>query len=285
MKKIKLIIVSILILLGVSLTSCGDDTNVIKVCASETPHAEVLNGIVKDLLKEKGYTLKVSVLDWTTQNDAVARKDYDANYFQHIPYLNSYDGNVELVASCKVHYEPLGIYSNTKTTLAEGKYEICNDESNAVRAFQLLVAKNIINKEIEKDNFPYTEDEKLNFTGNKWESLDKKVKVSLVAEELLTQSLPDYDYGLLPCNTAYTGNIDKSKRIAFEDDLKQVSLKANVLAVRKNDYLTDSEYKNKIDALTDVLLSSEVSNYFNTKFLGAITCDATSQIDLRNSIK
>ena len=84
----------------------------IKVCASDIPHAEVLNNKVKELLQPKVYTLDVTILDWTLQNDAVANKDYDANYFQHIPYLLTYEGtgNKELFASCKVHYEPLGIY-------------------------------------------------------------------------------------------------------------------------------------------------------------------------------
>ncbi|MGN1062263.1 MAG: MetQ/NlpA family ABC transporter substrate-binding protein, partial [Candidatus Scatosoma sp.] len=88
---------------------CASDKK-ITVCASEVPHAEVLNGVVKEELKKKGYTLEVTVLDWTIQNDSVANGDYDANYFQHVPYLETYEGKVELFAACKVHYEPLGIY-------------------------------------------------------------------------------------------------------------------------------------------------------------------------------
>lgn len=286
MKKFGLVLFGSAALLGVSLslTSC-DSSNTIKVCASTSPHAEVLNGVVKDILKEKGYKLKVTELEWTQQNDAVANKDYDANYFQHIPYLSTYKGKTELVATAKVHYEPLGIYSNSKTTLSAGTYEICNDESNAVRAFQLLTAKNIISKEVEGDNFPYNDEDKLTFEGESWKSKDNSVSVKLIAEELLAASLNDYDFGCLPCNTAYTGNIDKSKRVSYEDDPAQVSAKANVLAVRKNDYLSDSTYKTKIDALTDALLSKEVADFFQTKYLGAMTCDSSSQIDLRSSIK
>ena len=97
-----------------SLAACGD-SKTIKVCASEVPHAEVLNGVVKDILKEKGYTLKVTVIDWTVQNDSVSKGDYDANYFQHVPYLETYTGTPELFAVCKVHYEPLGIYYGKAT--------------------------------------------------------------------------------------------------------------------------------------------------------------------------
>lgn len=284
-KYLNLLKCSVILLQFGIITSCNtNNENIIKVCASASPHAEILENVVKDLLNEKDYTLKVTILDWTMQNDAVNNKDYDANYFQHIPYLNSYKVDNPLVASCKVHYEPLGIYSENKTSLSKGSFEICNDESNAVRAFQLLEAKNIINKDEENENFPYTDDLKLNFTNDKWTSKDNSVSVSLVSEELLAQSLIDYDFGLLPVNSAYTGNINVSKRVAYEDDINQVSSKANVLAIRKDDYKNDVKYKNKIDVLTDALLSNEVSSFIKEKYNGIITCDKTTQIDLRNEI-
>lgn len=284
-KYLNLLKCSVILLQFGIITSCNtNNENIIKVCASASPHAEILENVVKDLLNEKDYTLKVTILDWTMQNDAVDNKDYDANYFQHIPYLNSYKVDNPLVASCKVHYEPLGIYSENKTSLSKGSFEICNDESNAVRAFQLLEAKNIINKDEENENFPYTDDLKLNFTNDKWTSKDNSVSVSLVSEELLAQSLIDYDFGLLPVNSAYTGNINVSKRVAYEDDINQVSSKANVLAIRKDDYKNDVKYKNKIDVLTDALLSNEVSSFIKEKYNGIITCDKTTQIDLRNEI-
>ena len=280
----KIVIIILLCLFGLTSTGCFSQDKTIRVCASELPHADVLNNCVREILKLKGYKLEVSVLDWTLQNDGVANKDYDANYFQHIPYLNSYKEDNPLVASCKVHYEPLGIYSESKTSLSKGSFEICNDESNAVRAFQLLEAKNIINKDEENENFPYTDDLKLNFTNDKWTSKNNSVSVSLVSEELLAQSLIDYDFGLLPVNSAYTGNISVSKRVAYEDDINQVSSKANVLAIRKDDYKNNEAYKNKIDVLTDALLSNEVSLFVKEKYNGIITCDETTQIDLRNKI-
>lgn len=277
MKKLFLNIVLIFVLcltLGLS-TSCTKNDKVIKVCASELPHADILENCVAPLLKEKGYELKVYVLDWTLQNDAVALGDYDANYFQHIPYLETYSGSVELFASCKVHYEPLGIYQGKSTgSLTDGKtFAICNDTSNAIRALELLYAKGVIS-EVPAQNG------KLAFAGNKWTS-SNGVTVTLIAEELLVASMPDYDFVCLPCNTAYTGNVPGSKKVAFEDDPEQVSAKANVLAARLNDYNTNDTYKQKIDVLTEILLSQEVSDYVNEKYDGAITCDKTSQIDLR----
>ena len=279
MKKRILSLVTVLVLcLSVCLTSCDKNDKTIYVCASELPHADVLENAVAPILKEKGYTLKVTVLDWTIQNDSVANKDYDANYFQHIPYLETYTGEVKLFASAKVHYEPLGIYKGKATNDADtgaNSVAICNDDSNAIRALELLVAKGFITGDL-----PISGDGKLTFTGTSWVSANN-VTINLIAEELLVASMPDYDYVCLPCNTALTGNVDETLKVAKEDDAELVAAKANVLAARVDDYKNDADYKAKIDALTDALLSKAVSDYVNEKWNGAITCDSSSQIDLR----
>ena len=276
MKKSFLCLVAVLVLcLTVGLTSCNKKDKTIYVCASELPHADILENAVAPILKEKGYTLKVTVLDWTIQNDSVANKDYDANYFQHVPYLETYTGTVKLFAAAKVHYEPLGIYKGSSTgALSEGKtFAICNDESNAIRALELLKANGVI------DTVPANND-KLTFTGSSWTS-ENGVTVTLIAEELLAASMTDYDFVCLPCNTALTGNVSASLQVAKEVDADLVAAKANVLAARVDDYKNDEVYKTKIDVLTDALLSKEVSDYVNQKWGGAITCDSSSQIDLR----
>ena len=164
-------------------------------------------------------------------------------------------------------------------------FEICDDESNAVRAFQLLEAKGVFSKAEEGDNYPITEEGTLNFsqTQKTWTNKAGTVKVTLIAENLLVSSMNDYDYALLPCNSAYAGKISSDKRATAENDPVQVAEKANVLAAREADYKNDAAYKAKIDALTNALLSSEVSEYFKTKYLGAMTCDSSTQIDLRES--
>ena len=270
--------------------SNGSDKE-ISVCASDVPHAEVLNGIVKSELEKKGYKLKVTTLDWTMQNDAVANGDYDANYFQHVPYLETYAGKTKLFATCKVHYEPLGVYYGKAaigTAVKDGKtFEICDDVSNAIRAFRLLESKGVISRETEGEKFPVNASgDNLNMgTASKtWSSKDGSVTVTLVAENLLVSSMKDYDFALLPCNTAYTGKISSDKRAAVEDDPVQVAEKANVIAARLNDYKNNAEYKAKIDALTDVMLSKEVADYFAEKYYGAMICDSSTQIDLRSEI-
>jgi D-methionine transport system substrate-binding protein len=277
MKKRFLCLVAVLVLcLSVCLTSCNKDKKTIYVCASELPHADILENAVAPILEEQGYTLKVTVLDWTIQNDSVASGDYDANYFQHVPYLELYTGEVKLFATTKVHYEPLGIYKGKATgALSEGRtFAICNDESNALRALELLQSKGVI------ENLPVDEEGKLTITGSNWTS-SNGVTVTLIAEELLVASMADYDFVCHPCNTALTGNVSGSLQVAKEDDAELVAGKANVLAARVEDYQNDEVYKAKIDALTDALLSKAVSDYVNEKWGGAITCDSSSQIDLR----
>lgn len=270
-------------------TGCAKDDKKITVCASEVPHAEVLNGIVKSELEKKGYTLEVTVLDWQIQNSAVASGDYDANYFQHLPYLQADESGEQLFAACKVHYEPLGIYygkAANGTAVTDGKsFEICNDASNAIRAFQLLTLKGVINQETEGENYPVSADgNSLTFSTDTWTSTSGDVTVTLVAENLLVQSKADYDFACLPCNTAYTANVSVNERAAVEDDAAQVDAKANIIAARKNDYKNDEAYKAKIDALVEVMLSSAVSSYFFETYGGVMTCDASSQKDLRGSI-
>ncbi len=272
----KIVIIILLCLFGLTSTGCFSQDKTIRVCASELPHADVLNNCVREILKLKGYKLEVSVLDWTLQNDGVANKDYDANYFQHIPYLETYSGKTSLFATCKVHYEPLGIYyGKEKKDLLEGKsFEICNDESNAVRALKLLQEKGVLKKA------PITSDGKLAFTGSTWIS-DNDIKITLISEELLVSSINDYDFALLPCNTAYTGNVSSSRLVDKEDNQTLILENANVIAARQNDYLEDSVYKKKIDVLTEAMLSKEVREYIQKKYEGKITCDEKTQIDLR----
>lgn len=272
MKKILVVLLAVLLTLtSLCFAACGDPAKTITVCASELPHADILQNCVADILKEQGYTLKVKVIDWTIQNDAVAQGDYDANYFQHVPYLETYTGSVSLFAACKVHYEPLGIYTGGQTG-DNVSIAICDDESNAVRALELLYSKGYIS------SLPVSGG-KLAFTTSS--TTIGNVTINLIAENLLVASMPDYTYVCLPCNTALTGNVDQSKRIDREDDAVLVANMANIIAARSNDYANDAQYKAKIDALVDAILSQAVSQYVNQKYGGAITCDASSQIDLR----
>ncbi|MBQ5926378.1 MAG: metal ABC transporter substrate-binding protein, partial [Clostridia bacterium] len=132
---------------ALSAVSCGgDDAKVIKVGASSTPHAEILEQ-VKDDLKAKGYTLQIRVMDdYVTPNTALQQGDLDANYFQHEPYLLNFnaENNTTLSTVAKIHYEPFGVYGKGVTqdefdTVKTGRQiYIPSDGSNCTRALFVL---------------------------------------------------------------------------------------------------------------------------------------------------
>ena len=265
----KRLLIGLTLLASTALTGCSDASKTIRVCASEIPHAEILKECVAPLVKEKGYKLEVTVLDWSIQNGAVAKGDYDANYFQHMPYLISDDNADKLMMTAKVHYEPLGIYQGTKT---DKTIEICNDVSNALRAFDLLKAKGYLTTE------GYRNGDELSFSGNTYS--ENGYTVTLIAEELLVASMRDYAFACLPCNTAMTGKVTATP-IQTEDDPEAVAAKANGLVCNKLKYEGDEAYKAKIDVLSDILLSESVSIWVKDRYNSKITCDSSSQIDLR----
>ena len=131
-------------------TAANGDLTPIKVAASATPHAEILEQ-AKPLLAEQGYDLQVTVFnDYVQPNEVVESGDFDANYFQHIPYLESFneEKGTHLVNAGGIHYEPFGIYPGTKSSLddlAEGDtIAVPNDTTNEARALLLLQDNGII---------------------------------------------------------------------------------------------------------------------------------------------
>ena len=153
MKK-KLLLLGAAVLTAVStlsLTSCNNSENTIRIAASELPHAKILREAVAPVLEKKGFKLDVQVLDWTVQNSSVAAGDYDANYFQHEPYLNTYNSSTnednQLALACKVHFEKLCLYASdtSKKEVVNGsKIEIVDDLSNVERSLLLLQSKGIL---------------------------------------------------------------------------------------------------------------------------------------------
>ena len=133
-----------------STMALAEDLTPITVAASATPHAEILEQ-AKPLLEEKGYDLEVTVFDdYIMPNEVVESGEFDANYFQHIPYLESYneEKGTHLVNAGGIHYEPFGIYPGTKDSLddiAEGDtIAVPNDTTNEARALLLLQDNGII---------------------------------------------------------------------------------------------------------------------------------------------
>ena len=270
-KFIKPLILATLLVSGASLASCGGGKT-IRICASEIPHAKLLNECIKPLLEEKGYNLKVKVLDWTQQNSAVAQGDYDANYFQHLPYLENYNSsvndNLKLKPVCKVHYERLCMYASdlNKKTLSNGdKIAIVDDLSNVERALKLLEQEKVLKiKESNYVNGVFTFDTTKPNEGVTFLSGYENVTLRCLPENTLCASLPDYHFGILSGNTAMLGLTSYQDRIVFgENSSEQEDLKANVIAMRK----ADVENKTEIaKVLTEVFNDKKVDDYINTTF-------------------
>ena len=143
-------LIRILCLSSLLFTSCTkDNSKIITVGATPSPHATILNSeAVQAYVKEQGFTLNVKVYqDYVTPNKALQDDGLDANYFQHIPYLQEEikNKNYDLSAACQVHNEPLNLYSKNNIESYQGKtISIVNDASNVERAYKLLLKNEII---------------------------------------------------------------------------------------------------------------------------------------------
>ena len=259
----------LLSLVSVGVTSCGNEKT-IRICASEIPHAKILNECIKPLLKEEGYSLQVRVLDWTEQSSAVASGDYDANYFQHMPYLETYNASVEdnlkLTGVVKVHYERLCMYASSldDKVLDNGeKIVIVDDLSNIERALKLLEQENIItinDNAYVNGEFTFDTTKPLDYVTFEEEYKDCTLKC--LPENTLCAALPDYDFGILSGNTAMLGLSSYQERIVFgENSEEEEDAKANVIACRTNDVNNE-----KIQTLVKVFANEAVSTYIQDTF-------------------
>ena len=249
-------VISASLLVGCSSTSGEDKT--IKVGASPTPHAEILE-VAKPLLEKHGYSLEVVEFDdYVLPNTSLAEGDLDANYFQHIPYLEQMNSekDLKLTYTAKVHIEPMGIYSEKHDSLddlAEGaKIAVPNDATNEARALQLLAKNGII--EVADKELITAKD----ITKN-----PKNVEIVEVDAASVPSSLADVDFAVI--NTNYALNVDLNPTkdaLAIESS---DSPYVNILACREDN--KDSE---KVKALTEALNSKEVKSFIEEKYDGSI---------------
>lgn len=191
--------------LGMSVSAEG---TTIKVAASATPHAEILEKAAP-LLKEKGYELDVDIFDdYVLPNEVVESGEFDANYFQHIPYMEQFneEKGTHLVNAGGIHYEPFGIYPGTKDSLddlADGDtIAVPNDTTNEARALLLLQEQGLIKL---KDGAGITA------TVLDIEENPHNIKFNEVEAAQLPNVLKDVDYAVINSNYATAANLNPSK--------------------------------------------------------------------------
>ena len=260
----------ILALSTLTLVGCKDtqtDEKTIVVGASPTPHAEILNQI-KDALAAEGYTLVIREFDdYVLPNKALADKELDANYFQHTPFLNSYNkaNGTDLVAAALIHYEPFGLFGNGVTSVADIAADatilIPADDSNETRALLLLAQEGLITL---KDGVSAS-------TGvTVLDIQDRKGHdVKAIAADTVSAQLKNSDAGTVAVingNYALGAGLKVSDALAVENaDGDAAQTYANIIAVRKGD-----ENSPKIQALVKALKTAAVKEYIEKTYNGAV---------------
>lgn len=262
--------------LTVGLAACGgsddaatnDDSNkeeiTLKIGASPTPHAEILNA-AKDELAEKGIKLDiVEFTDYVQPNLATESGDLDANYFQHTPYLNNFnkENGTDLAAAFDMHYEPFGIYAGKTASIEELKdgasIAIPNDGSNETRALLLLQDAGLIKL---KDGIDPTSDAtKLDITEN-----PKNLDIQEIAAEQLPRSLADVDLAVINGNYALQADLNAAEDSLITENPDYAKVYVNVVACRSGE-----ENSDKIQALKKALQSDDVKKYVDETYKGAV---------------
>ncbi|GGG85365.1 MetQ/NlpA family ABC transporter substrate-binding protein [Paenibacillus radicis (ex Gao et al. 2016)] len=228
----------------------------IKVGAAPVPHAEILE-FVKPILKEQGVNLEVVILDDEGQlNPALKEGQIDANYFQHVPYLDSVkdEKGYDFAVTAKVHVEPIGFYSDklkSKDELKEGaKIGIPNNPSNEYRALVLLQQQGLIKL---KDGLTTYEATPKDIVEN-----PLKLKFVEADSATLPRALPDVAGAVINTNLVLEAGLDP-KSALFREDAN--SPYANIIVVRKGD-----ENRDEIKKLSAALLSPEVKKFIEDKY-------------------
>lgn len=247
-----------------TLTAQVESKGTITVAASATPHAEILEQ-AKEILAEQGWDLQVTVFDdYVLPNEVVESGEFDANYFQHIPYLEDFNATkgTHLVNAGGIHYEPFGIYPGTKSDLselAEGDViAVPNDTTNEARALLLLQDNGIITL---KDGVGLTA------TVNDIVENPYGVEIQELEAAQVARVIPEVAFVVLNGNYALeAGYSVANDSIAYEEsDSEAAKTYVNVIAVKEG-----NEENEGVKALVEVLKSDAIKQYINDTYDGAV---------------
>ena len=214
---------------------------------------------VKPLLKEKGYELKiVEFTDYVTPNIAVNEGELDANFFQHLPYLNEFNKNknTDLVKTVNVHLEPMGLYSNKIKALSEladgATIAVPNDPTNESRALDILVKQGLLKfKDVDFKTV-------IDIVEN-----PKNLKIKELDAPQLPRVLDEVDAAIINTNYALSANLNPLKDAIIIES--KDSPYANIIVVKKG-----NENKDSIKALNEVINSTEIKTFIKEKYQGSI---------------
>ena len=261
MKKIFAIVLTLILTLSVAAFAEG---TTITVGASPAPHAEILHKAA-EILADQGITLEVvEYNDYVIPNTAVEDGSIDANYFQHILYLNDFNAQngTHLVIVDKVHYEPFGIYAGKTASLDElpegAQIAVPNDPTNEARALLLLEAQGLI-----------TLTEGVGLEATKLDIVDNPNNYEIVEVEAAQtpRSLDSVDIAVINGNYAIDAGLSATDALAIEDGTSEVIQEnyANVLVAKEG-----NETNEALLALAEVLKSDEIKTFIEETYAGAV---------------
>ena len=262
-KNIVSLVLAIALTLALAACGGGGDSKTIKVGATPAPHAEILE-VVEDILAQDGYTLEiVEYDDYVTPNTSLEDGSLDANYFQHITYMNEFNAEhgTHLVSAAGIHYEPFGLYAGKTASLAEladgAQIAVPNDGTNEARALLLLEQEGLIKLK---------EGVGLSATASDIAENPHNYKIVELEARLLPTTLQDVDVAVINGNYAIDAGLKVSDAIAVEAaGGAAAEAYVNVLAVKEG-----KEDSAGIQALVKVLQSEEVRSFIADTYDGAV---------------
>lgn len=279
MKKLLALAMALTLCLG--LAACGGDTAdagtdttddtaqtgetvTLRVGATPAPHEEILEQVV-DNLAEQGITLEiVPYTDYNTPNTAVEEGEDDANYFQHITYMENFNAEhgTHLVSAGAIHYEPMGIYAGKSTSLDEipdgAVIAVPNDATNEGRALLLLQDLGLITLK---------EDAGLEATPNDIAENPHNLEFQEMEAAMLPQTVDEVDFSIINSNYALDAGLNPTTdALAMEDtESDAAQAYANIIAVKEG-----NENNEAIQALVAALQSDEIREFIETTYEGSV---------------
>jgi len=247
------------------LCACGGKggASTIKVGATPAPHAEVLE-VAKELLAKENITLDiVEFTDYVTPNTSTEDGSIDANYFQHITYMNNFneENGTHLVSVANIHYEPFGLYAGKTSAIAAlpdgAQIGVPNDATNEARALLLLEQEGLISLK-----------SGAGINATKLDIVDNPKNLEIVEMEAaqLPTRLPDLDMAVINGNYAIDAGLKMSDALAIESAGGDAATAyVNVLCVKEG-----KENDPAIQALVKALQSDEVKKFMEDTYGGAV---------------
>ncbi len=257
MKKLLAMLIAIALIGMVTGCAQEEDASLLKVGATPVPHAQMLE-LVKDDLEAQGFTLEiVEFTDYVTPNEAVESNEIHANFFQHIPYMESFnvDRGFSLVNAGGIHIEPIAIYSNTLNSLDSledgATVAIPNDPTNEGRALLLLQSAGLI----ELDAAAGITATPLDVVSN-----PKNLEFHEIDAASLPRVLVDVDIAIINGNYALPAGLSAAKDGLFVEGAD--SPYVNIVTVKEG-----METDPRITALVSALQSEEIATFIEETFV------------------